>query len=92
MIAPAGHKEHTLSFCFFADNKDTSVTVEPGNSLSLIYRELEKLASAKELARTQVLVQTRAQKGDLPIVPQPRKRKLHPSVNREEIVDPSTGK
>ena len=64
----------------------------PGYSPSLIYRELEKLASAKELARTQVLVQTRAQKGDLSIVQQPRKRKLHPSVNREEKVDPGTGK
>ena len=64
---PAGHKEHTLSFCFFADNKDTSVTVKPGNSLSLIYRELEKLASAKELARAQVLVQTRAQKEIFPL-------------------------
>ena len=66
---PAGHREHSLSFCFFADNKDTGLAVKPGDSLSLIYRELEKLASAKELARAQVLVQTRAQKGDLPIVP-----------------------
>ena len=91
---PAGHKEHSLSFCLFTDSKDASVAMESGNSLSLIYRELEKLASAKELARTQVLVQTRAQKGDLPIVQQPRKRKLHSnsSVNKEEKVDPSTGK
>ena len=65
---PAGYKEHSLSSCFFADNKDTSATMKPENSLSLIYRELEKLASAKELDRAQVLVQTRAQKGDLPIV------------------------
>ena len=57
---PAGHKEHSLSFCLFTDSKDASVARKPGNSLSLIYRELEKLASAKELARAQVLVQTRA--------------------------------
>ena len=66
--------------------------MEPGNSLSLIYRELEKLASAKELARTQVLVQTRAQKGDLPFIQEPKKRKLHPSVDKDEKADSSTGK
>ena len=66
--------------------------MESGNSLSLIYRELAKLASEKEMARAQVLVQTRAQKGDLPIVPQPRKRKLHSSVNKEEEVGSRTDK
>ena len=39
-----------------------------------------------------MLVQTRAQKGDLPIVHKPRKRKLQPSVSREEKVDLGTGK
>ena len=89
---PAGHKDHSLSYCLFTDSKDASVGTEPGYSPSLIYRELEKLASAKELARAQVLVQTRAQKGDLPLVQEPRKRKLHPSANRIEKVDSSTGK
>ncbi len=43
----AGHMHHSLSFCLFADSKDTSVNAKPGNSLFLIYRELEKLASVK---------------------------------------------
>jgi hypothetical protein len=75
---PAGYKDHSLSFCLFADSKDTSVNTKPGNSLSLIYRELEELASAKELIRAQVLVQTRAQKGDLPFVQEPRKEETPP--------------
>ena len=90
---PAGHEDHSLSFCLFADSKDPSVTTKPGYSPSLIYRELEKLASAKELARAQVLVQTRAQKGDLPVVQQPKKkRKLYPSVDKNAKVDSGTGK
>jgi hypothetical protein len=68
------------------------VTTEPGYSPSLIYRELEKLVSAKELTRAQVLVQTRAQKGDLPVVQEPKKRKLSPGVSKILKVDSSTGK
>ncbi len=86
---PAGCKDHSLSFCLFTDSKDASVNTKSGNSLSLIYRELEKLASAKELMRAQVRVQTRAQKGDLSVVQEPRKRKLHPRVNKNEKVDSS---
>ncbi len=88
----AGHMDHSLSFCLFADSKDTSVNAKPENSLSLIYRELEKLASVKELARAQVLVQTRGQKRDLPIVQVPRKRKLYPDSSENAKVDSSTGK
>ncbi len=50
------------------------------------------MASAKELIRAQVLVQTRAQKGDLPVVQEPRKRKLYPSLSKNGKVDPITGK
>ncbi len=50
---PAGCKDHSLSFCLFAGIKDTSVDKKPGSSLSLVYRELEKLASTKELMRAQ---------------------------------------
>jgi hypothetical protein len=65
---------------------------KPGNSLSSIYRELEKLASAKESMRVPVLVQTRAQKGELPLVQETRKQKLNPSVDRKGKVDAVTTK
>ncbi len=68
------------------------MNTKSGNTPSLIYRELEKLASAKELIRAQVLVQTRAQKGDRPFVQEPRKRKLHPSATKDEKVDASSVK
>ena len=58
----------SLSVCSQIARTRASVNTKPGYSPSLIYRELEKLASAKELIRAQVLVQTRAQKGDLPVV------------------------
>ncbi len=86
---PAGCEDHSLSLCLFTGIKDMSLDNKPANSLSLVYRELEKLASAKELMRAPVLVQTRAQKGDLPLVQEPRKRKLQPSLNKIGKVDVS---
>jgi hypothetical protein len=50
------------------------------------------LASAKESMKAPVLVQTRAQKGDLPFVQEPRKMKLHPSLDKKGKVDASTVK
>ena len=89
---PAGCEDHSLSLCLFTGIKGMSLDNKPANSLSLVYRELEKLASAKELMRAPVLVQTRAQKGDLPLVQQPRKRKLHPSLDKKGKVNVSTVK
>jgi hypothetical protein len=57
------------------------------NSLFLVYRELEKLASAKESIRIPVLVQTRAQRGKLPLVKASGKRKWNPSLERKGKVD-----
>ena len=76
----------TLSFCLLADSKDASVNTKPGYSPSLIYRELEKLASAKELMRALVLVQTRAQKGELPLAPETKKRKHNPRVGEDRTI------
>jgi hypothetical protein len=84
---PAGCVDHSLSYCLFSGIKDMSLDSKPGNSLSLIYRELDKLASAKESMRVPVLVQTRAQKGELPLARETRKRKLNPSLNRIGKVD-----
>ena len=61
-----------------------SVDSKPGNFLSLVYRELEKLAGTKESRKIPVLVQRRAQKGELPLFQAPKKRKLNPSLNRKE--------
>jgi hypothetical protein len=56
---PASCEDHSLSYCSFSGIKDMSLDSKPGNSLSLVYRELQNLASAKESIRTPVLVQTR---------------------------------
>ncbi len=61
---PAGCEDHFLSHCLFTGIKYMSLDSKPGISLSLVYRELEKLASAKESVGIPVLVQTRAQKGE----------------------------
>jgi hypothetical protein len=64
-----------------------SLDSKPGISLNLIYRELDKLASAKESGRVPVLVQTRAQKGELPLAKETKERKLNPSLDRKGKVD-----
>ncbi len=53
---------------------------KPRTSLSLLYRELEKLASTRESTRVPLLVQTRAQKGELPIGRETRKRMHSPDL------------
>ena len=55
--------------------------------LFLFCRELEKLASTRESTRIPLLVQTRAQKGGLPIVRETRKRMHSPDLDRKEKVD-----
>jgi hypothetical protein len=65
---PAGCEDHSLSYCLFSRSKVLNTGSKPRNSLSVAYRKLEKLASAKELIRIPVLVQTRAQRGELPLV------------------------
>jgi hypothetical protein len=84
---PAGCEDHSLSYCLFTGIKGMSVDSKPGNFLSLVYRELEKLAGTKESRKIPVLVQRRAQKGELPLFQAPKKRKLNPSLNRKEKVD-----
>ncbi len=69
-----------------------SLDSKPGNSLFLVYRELEKLASAKESIGIPALVQTRAQKGELSLVQETGKRKLNPSLDRKVKVDAVTAK
>ncbi len=59
---PAGCEDHSFSYCLFSRSKDLNTGSKPWNSLSLAYRKFEKLASAKELIRIPVLVQTRAQR------------------------------
>jgi hypothetical protein len=71
----------------FSRSKVLNTDSKPRNSLSLAYRKLEKLASAKELIRTPELVQTRAQSGELPLVKASEKRKIHSSLERQEKVD-----
>ena len=77
----------SLSYCLFSRSKVLNTDSKPRNSLSLAYRKLEKLASAKELIRIPVLVQTRAQRGELPLVKASGKRKIHSSLERKEKVD-----
>ncbi len=77
---PADCVEHFLSHCLFTGTEDASLDGKPGSSLSFLNRELEKLASAKEPAEIPVLVQTRAQKGELRLVPETKKRKHNPKV------------
>jgi hypothetical protein len=90
---PAGCEDHPLSYCLFSSSKVMSLDNKPGNSLSLDYRKLEKLASAKELIRIPVLVaQTRAQRGELPLAKASGKRKINPSLERKEKVDAVTTK
>ncbi len=65
---------------------------EPRISLSLLYRELEKLASTRESAKIPLLVQTRAQKGELPIVREFRKRMRSPNLGRKDKEDAVSAK
>jgi hypothetical protein len=88
----AGCEGHSLSYCLFSGIKDMSLDSKPGISLSLVYRDLEKLASAKESIRIPVLVQTRAQRGELPLVKASGKRKWNPSLERKGKVDAITMK
>ena len=69
-----------------------SLDGKPGISLFLFYRELEKLASAKESLTIPVLVQTRAQKGELPLVRVTRKRIHSPILDAKGKVDIATAK
>ena len=77
----------SLSYCLFSRSKVLNTDSKPRNSLSFAYRKLEKLASAKELIRIPVLVQTRAQRGELPLVKASGKQKIHSSLERKEKVD-----
>ncbi len=65
---PEGNKDHSLSHCLFTGFEGLSRDGEPRISLSLLYRELEKLTSIRESIGIPLLVQTRAQKGEPPIV------------------------
>ena len=84
---PAGNMDLSLYHCLFAGIESRSKEREPRISPSLLYRELEKLASARESTRIPMLVQTRAQKGELPIVRESRKRAHNPDLGRKEKVD-----
>ncbi len=89
---PAGREDYTLSYCLFTSSKDVSLDSKPGNSLSLVYRELEKLANAKELIRIPVLVQTRAQRGELSLAKTSGKRKINHSLEKKRKEDAVTTK
>ncbi len=89
-VCPEGCKDHSLSYCLFSSSKGMSLDNKPRNSLSLVYRELEKLARAKESLRIPVLVQTRAQKEELPLVKVSGKRKFNPSLDKKGKVDAVT--
>ena len=80
---PAGCTDLFLSHCLFTGITNSSLDSRPRTSLSLIYRELEKLASAKESIGVPVLVQTRAQKGELPFVRVTWKLMHSPSLDRK---------
>ncbi len=84
---PAGNMDHFLSHCLFTGIEGLSMNTELRISLSLLYRDLEKLASTRESTRIPLLVQTRAQKGELPIVRETRKRMHSPNLGRKEKVD-----
>jgi hypothetical protein len=59
----AGNMDQSLYHCLFTGIESRSKDGEPRISPSLLYRELEKLASARESTRILMLLQTRAQKG-----------------------------
>jgi hypothetical protein len=84
---PAGNMDQFLHHCLFTGIESVSVDSEPRISLSLLYRELEKLASAREFTRIPLLVQMRAQKGELPSVRDTRKRMHSPDSGRKEKMD-----
>ena len=84
---PARSKDLYISHCLFTGIEDSCMDSKPRTSLSLLYRELEKLASARESTRIPLLVQTRAQKGELPIVQETRKRVHSTDLGRKEKVD-----
>ena len=89
---PAENKDHFSSHCLFTGIEGLSMDGEPRISLSLLYRELEKVASTKESSRIPLLVQTRAQKGELSIVRETRKRMHSPNLGRKEKVDAFSAK
>jgi hypothetical protein len=89
---PAGCKDHLLSDCLFTGIEGMGLDSKPRSSLPLVYRELEKLASTRESAKFPVLVQTQAQKGELPVVRETRKRMHSPSLNRKKKVDAASAK
>ncbi len=74
-----------LSLCLFSSRMAPSASSKYRNSLSLAYRKLERLASAKELIRIPLLVQTRAQRGKLPPAAKASaKRERSPNLERKE--------
>jgi hypothetical protein len=75
-------------YCLFSRSKVLTTDSKPRNSLSLAYRKLEKPASAKELIRIPVLVQTRAQRGELPLVKASGKRKKVDAVATKQRQSP----
>ncbi len=87
-----GCAEHFLSHCLFSGVEDESQGSKPGISLSFLYRELERLASAREPVGIPMLVQTRAQKGELPLVQDAKKRKNNPRVDGDGKMDAVTVK
>jgi hypothetical protein len=88
---PAGCVDPFLSEGLFTGITGMSLDSKPGIFLSFVYRELEKLASAKDSIRIPVLIQTRAQ-GELRLVSETRKRMHSPSVDRKGRVDAVTAK
>ena len=88
---PAGCEDPFLSYCLFTGINGMSLDSKPGIFLSLVYRELEKLTSAKDSIRIPVLIQTRAQ-GELRLVSETRKRMHSPSLDRKGRVDAVTAK
>jgi hypothetical protein len=88
---PAGCEDPFLSYCLFTGINGMSLDSKPGIFLSLVYRELEKLTSAKDSIRIPVLIQTRAQ-GELRLVRETRKRMHSPSLDRKGRVDAVTAK
>jgi hypothetical protein len=69
---PSGCAEHFFSHCLFAGTEDASLDSKPGSSLSFLYRELEKLASANEPAEIPVLFKRGRKRGSFPLFLQPR--------------------
>ena len=52
---PAGSKDLFLSQCLFTGMEGAHMDGKPRTSLSLLYRELEKLASTREFTRIPLL-------------------------------------